>query len=375
LQVANSEFGEGIFIKEDFNGNGEIDPTEDSNFNKRLDGGSLENNVLALIRDNRLVLVSLAGGSNTIDLRGEASVLLDLGFFEVVNGGLPVQKEIQLNNLKTPENLNVQPQTAIVEVDGKFFSSNTDIVSGVIEDTNLVLRKASEKSGKITIFIDAPTLFEQIKILFSQFNNAIAKINNLLTVSSSFEEDGDIQDIRNELTIDPQKKARVLQERNRIIDDLRGRPGNTKATGVSVANTKKKNQQEVAVTAIVKGIKSGLSFPSQNGDENLLRRLSTVGIRTLTDNTFAIDKIEFKRGLEKNTLEVVDLFTNSEAGILPLLAERLENIVLEGRGDLAIKQTKVIIQAGAANILAENFRKFTENSNLGKTVQTLIAVA
>ena len=375
LQVANSEFGEGIFIKEDFNGNGEIDPTEDSNFNKRLDGGSLENNVLALIRDNRLVLVSLAGGSNTIDLRGEASVLLDLGFFEVVNGGLPVQKEIQLNNLKTPENLNVQPQTAIVEVDGKFLSSNTDIVSGVIEDTNLVLRKASEKSGKITIFIDAPTLFEQIKILFSQFNNAIAKINNLLAVSSSFEEDGDIQDIRNELTIDTQKKARVLQERNRIIDDLRGRPGNTKATGVSVANTKKKNQQEVAVTAIIKGIKSGLNFPSQNGDENLLRRLSTVGIRTLTDNTFAIDKIEFKRGLEKNTLEVIDLFTNSEAGILPLLAERLENIVLEGRGDLAIKQTKVIIQAGAANILAENFRKFTENSNLGKTVQTLIAVA
>ena len=375
LQVANSEFGEGIFIKEDFNGNGEIDPTEDSNFNKRLDGGSLENNVLALIRDNRLVLVSLAGGSNTIDLRGEASVLLDLGFFEVVNGGLPVQKEIQLNNLKTPENLNVQPQTAIVEVDGKFFSSNTDIVSGVIEDTDLVLRKASEKSGKITIFIDAPTLFEQIKILFSQFNNAIAKINNLLAVSSSFEEDGDIQDIRNELTIDTQKKARVLQERNRIIDDLRGRPGNTKATGVSVANTKKKNQQEVAVTAIIKGIKSGLNFPSQNGDENLLRRLSTVGIRTLTDNTFAIDKIEFKRGLEKNTLEVVDLFINSEAGILPLLAERLENILLEGRGDLAIKQTKVIIQAGAPTILAENFRKFTENSNLGKTVQTLIAVA
>ena len=375
LQVANSEFGEGIFIKEDFNGNGEIDPTEDSNFNKRLDGGSLENNVLALIRDNRLVLVSLAGGSNTIDLRGEASVLLDLGFFEVVNGGLPVQKEIQLNNLKTPENLNVQPQTAIVEVDGKFFSSNTDIVSGVIEDTDLVLRKASEKSGKITIFIDAPTLFEQIKILFSQFNNAIAKINNLLAVSSSFEEDGDIQDIRNELTIDTQKKARVLQERNRIIDDLRGRPGNTKATGVSVANTKKKNQQEVAVTAIIKGIKSGLNFPSQNGDEKLLRRLSTVGIRTLTDNTFAIDKIEFKRGLEKNTLEVVDLFTNSEAGILPLLAERLENIVLEGRGDLAIKQTKVIIQAGAPNILEENFRKFTENLNRGKTVQTLIAVA
>ena len=375
LQVANSEFGEGIFIKEDINGNGEIDPTEDSNSNKRLDGGSFENNVLALIRDNRLVLVSLAGGSNTIDLREDDSVLLGLGFFEIVNEGLSVQKEIQLNDLKTPENLIVQPQTAIVEVDGKVFSSNTDVVFGVIEDTALWLRQASEKSAKITVFIDAPTFFEQIKILFSQFNNSIEKINDLLAVSNSFEGDGDIQDIRNDLTIDPQKQARVLQERNRIIDDLRGRPGNTQATGISVGNTEKKTQQEVAVTSIVKGIKSGLSFPSQNGGENLLKRLNSVGIRTLTDNTFAIDETEFKRGLEKNTLEVFDLFTNSETGILPLLTERLENIVLEGRGDLAIKQTKVIIQSGTPNILAENFRKFTENLNLGTTVQTLIAVA
>ena len=380
LHVANSEFGAGVYITEDFNGNGEIDPTEDSNSNERLDGGSFENNVLALIRDNRLILVSLAGGSNTIDLREDDSVLLDLGFFEISNKGfsnegLSVQKEIQLNDLNTPENLIVQPQTAIVEVDGEFFSSNTDVVSGVIEDTALLLRQASEKSAKITIFIDAPTFFEQIKILFSQFNNSIAKINDLLAVSNSFEEDSDIQDIRNDLTIDPQKEARVLQERNRIIDDLRGRPGNTQATGISVRNTEKKTQKDVAVTSIVKGIKSGLSFPSQNGDENLLKRLSSIGIRTLTDNTFGLDETEFKRGLEKNTREVFNLFINSETGILPLLAERLENIVLEGRGDLAIKQTKVIIQSGAPNILAENFRKFTENLNLNTTVQTLIAVA
>ena len=380
LHVANSEFGAGVYITEDFNGNGEIDPTEDSNSNERLDGGSFENNVLALIRDNRLILVSLAGGSNTIDLREDDSVLLDLGFFEISNKGfsnegLSVQKEIQLNDLNTPENLIVQPQTAIVEVDGEFFSSNTDVVSGVIEDTALVLRQASEKSAKITIFIDAPTFFEQIKILFSQFNNSIAKINDLLAVSNSFEEDSDIQDIRNDLTIDPQKEARVLQERNRIIDDVRGRPGNTQATGISVRNTEKKTQKDVAVTSIVKGIKSGLSFPSQNGDENLLKRLSSIGIRTLTDNTFGLDETEFKRGLEKNTREVFNLFANSETGILPLLAERLENIVLEGRGDLAIKQTKVIIQSGAPNILAENFRKFTENLNLNTTVQTLIAVA
>ena len=380
LQAANSEFGKGVFIIEDFNGNGKIDSSEDSNSNEQLDGGSIENNVLALIRDNRLVLVSLAGGSNAIDLREDDSVLLDLGFFEIPNEGLsneglPVQKEIQLNDLNTPENLIIQPQPAIVEVDGKFFSSNTDVVSGVIEDTALVLRQASENSAKITIFIDAPTFFEQIKTLFSQFNNSIVKINDLLAVSSTFEEDGDIQDIRNDLAIDPQKEARVLQERNRIIDNLRGRPGNSQATGVSVADTEKNIPQEVAITSIVKAIERGFSFPPQNGDENLLKRLSSIGVRTLNDNTFTLDETELKRGLKKNTLEVFDLFTNSETGILPLLDEKLKNIVLEGRGDLALKQTEVIIQPGTPDVLAANFRKFTENSTLSTTVQTLIAVA
>ena len=375
LQVANSEFGAGIFIIEDLNGNGEIDPTEDTNSNERLDGGSLENRVRALIRDNRLVLVSLAGGSNTIDLRDDNSVLLGLGFFELDDNGLLVQKEIQLNDLINPENLIVQPQTAIVEVDGKFFSSDTDVFSGIIEDSTLVSQQVSETSSKITIFIDAPTFFEQIKNLFKQFNNSISRINDLLAVSNSFKEDGDIQDIRNDLTIEPQKRARVLQERNRIIDGLRGRPGNTQATGISVTNTEKQTPQEVAISSIVKGIQRGLNFPSQNGDENLLSRLSSIGIQTLTDNTFTLDETEFQRGLEKNTLEVFDLFTNAETGILPLLAEILENIVREGRGDLAIKQNEVIIQSGAPNFLAANFRKFTENSNLDTTVQTLIAVA
>jgi hypothetical protein len=238
-----------------------------------------------------------------------------------------------------------------------------------------VLQQVSETSSKITIFIDAPTFFEQIKNLFKQFNNSISRINDLLAVSNSFKEDGDIQDIRNDLTIEPQKRARVLQERNRIIDGLRGRPGNTQATGISVTNTEKQTQQEVAISSIVKGIQRGLNFPSQNGDENLLSRLSSIGIQTLTDNTFSLDETEFQRGLEKNTLEVFDLFTNAETGILPLLAEILENIVREGRGDLAIKQNEVIIQSGAPNFLAANFRKFTENSNLDTTVQTLIAVA
>ena len=129
LKVSNSEFGSGVYIKEDVNGNGEIDPTEDSNGNKRLDGGTFDNNVLALVRDNRLVLVSLAGGSNTIDISEDNNVLLDLGFFEIDGSGRKVQKEIQLNDLERPENLVVQPQTALAEVDGDLFSSDSNILT------------------------------------------------------------------------------------------------------------------------------------------------------------------------------------------------------------------------------------------------------
>ncbi|MCH2298079.1 MAG: flagellar filament capping protein FliD [SAR324 cluster bacterium] len=375
LQLANSEFGSGVFIKEDVNDNGEIDGSEDKNSNDRLDGGTSDHNVLALLRDNRLVLVSLAGGNNTIDLKDDNDVLFELGFFELDSRGAKAQKEIQLNDIERPDNLVVQPQQAMAEVDGKLFRGNSNIVSGAIEDTVLMLRKVSDTASKITIFIDAPTFFAQIKTLFHQFNDSISKLNNLLEGSNTFESDAEIQDIRNELTTETQKRVRIVEERNRIIDDFRGRPGNPRATGVSVANTKKMTQQEVAVTSIVQAIQRGLIFPSQNGDENLLKRLSSLGIRTLTDNTFTIDEEEFARGLEKNTQEVFDLFTNSKTGILPLLSQQLEQIVRDDRGDLVLKKNKLLTQSEAPNALKQNFRKFTENSNLETTVQTLIAVA
>ena len=375
LKVSNSEFGSGVYIKEDVNGNGEIDPTEDSNGNKRLDGGTFDNNVLALVRDNRLVLVSLAGGSNTIDISEDNNVLLDLGFFEIDGSGRKVQKEIQLNDLERPDNLVVQPQTALTEVDGDLFSSDSNILTGSIEHTALLLKQTSKTASKITIFIDAPVFFEQIKTLFKQFNDSISKVNDLLSVNKIFENDGDIQDIRNDLTIEPQKRVRVLEERNRIIDEFRGRPGNPQATGLSVTNTDKRSQQEVAVTSIVQAIERGLTFPSRNGGENLLKRLSSIGIRTLTDNTFTFDETEFERGLEQNTQEVFDLFTNSETGILPLLSGQLKKILQENRGDLDVKKNEVVIRSETTNVLAENFAKFIDVYNLESTVQTLITVA
>jgi len=377
IQTANSEFVPAIFITEDLDGDGELDPDEDVNDNGRLDGGVAETKVLALIKDNRLVLVGLAGGRDRIDLLDSDEVLLNLGFFELNFKGFPVQKEFQFDSedQDLAVNLIQQPQTAKIEIDGKPVFSDTNVFSGVIEDTDLVIKKVSEKAAQINIFIDTETFFTQIKTLFDQFNYSISKINNLLGISRTFAQDGDIQDIRNDLTFKPQERARGLAKRNEDIDALRGRPGNPFATGIKVVNPEKNNPQEVAITSAVQAVKSGITRAFQSQNENLLRRLGSIGIRTLADNTFLLDEREFRRGLNSNTTEIFDLFTNPETGILPNLAERLSIILRDDLGELAIEKNEIVVQSSSPRIQAENFRKLTENNNLGNTTQTLIAVA
>jgi flagellar capping protein FliD len=377
IQRGFSEFVPAIFITEDLDGDGEIDLGEDVNDNGRLDGGTTESKILALIKDNRLILVSQAGGRGQIDLVDNDSVLLDLGFFELNFKGFPVQKEFQFDSEDQDLEVNLikEPQTAKLTIDGKSIFSDTDVFTGVIEDTDVVVKSASEKAAEINILIDAESFLTQIKTLFEQFNNSVSTINDFLGLSRTFARDGDIQDIRNDLTFKPQEKTRVLAKRNEGIDTLRGRPGNPFATGIKVVNTAKNSQQEVAVTSTVQAVKSGITRAFQSDNENLLRRLGSIGIRTLADNTFVLDEREFRRGLDSNTTEIFDLFTNPETGILPSLKERLEIILRDELGELAIEENEIVVQSRSPKVLADNFRKFTENTNLESTIQTLIAVA
>lgn len=376
-QTGNAEFVPAIFITEDLDGDGVLDLGEDVNDNDNLDGGTAETKVRALIKDNRLVLVGLAGGRTFIDLRDDDDVLLGLGFFELNSKGFPIQKELQFDSddQDLTTNLIQEPQTARIEINGKQISSDNNVFSGVIEDTDLIIKQASAKASQINISIDAATFFSQIKTLVGQFNNSITKINDLLGVSRSFKRDGDIQDIRNDLTIKPQAQTRELDQRNETIDNLRGRPGNPFATGVAVGNAEKKSLQEVSVTTAAQSVKAGITKAFQSKDADLSRRLGSIGIKTLEDNTFELDEKEFRRGLDSNTTEVFDLFTNPETGILPTLEEALSIILKDGLGELAFEEAEIRVKSQSPRVLAEKLSKFTENSNLDNTIQTLISVA
>ena len=373
IQIESSEFVSGVFISEDFDGDGVIDLGEDVNDNGQLDGGVDESKVLALIQDNRLILVSMAGGRTQIDLLDNDEVLLGLGFFELNSKGFPIQKEFQFDEDAPGVNLVKQPQTTKIEINGKPVSSDNNVFSGVIEDTELIIKKVSEKTAQINVSIDVTTFYSQIRALLEQFNNSISIINDLLGVSRTFKQDVDIQNLRNDLTFKPQERVRLLEQPNKNIDALRGRPGNPFANGVTVINTEKKNLHEVAVTSAVHSAKSGIIRPFEN--DSLLRRLNSIGIRTLIDNTFKLDEKEFRRGLNSNTTEIFDLFTNPETGILSTLAGTLEVVLRDDFGDLAIEEAEVSAQPQSTVVFAENFRKFTESVNFATKTQTLITVA
>ena len=373
IQIESSEFVSGVFISEDFDGDGVIDLGEDVNDNGQLDGGVDESKVLALIQDNRLILVSMAGGRTQIDLLDNDEVLLGLGFFELNSKGFPIQKEFQFDEDTPGVNLVKQPQTTKIEINGKLVSSDNNVFSGVIEDTELIIKKVSEKTAQINVSIDVTTFYSQIRALLEQFNNSISIINDLLGVSRTFKQDVDIQNLRNDLTFKPQERVRQLEQPNKNIDALRGRPGNPFANGVTVINTEKKNLHEVAVTSAVHSAKSGIIRPFEN--DSLLRRLNSIGIRTLIDNTFKLDEKEFRRGLNSNTTEIFDLFTNPETGILSTLAGTLEVVLRDDFGDLAIEEAEVSAQPQSTVVFAENFRKFTESVNFATKTQTLITVA
>ncbi|MEE9258596.1 MAG: flagellar filament capping protein FliD [Nitrospinaceae bacterium] len=374
LSVPNSESGAGVFITEDVNGNGVLDPSEDANLNDRLDGGTLENRVVANVEHDRLVLRSLAGGSTRIDLIDDDGILLSLGFFETDSKGNPVLKELQFNSLNPPVNLIVEPSQAEIDVEGETFTEDTDIFTDAIEDTEVVIKRASEKTPNISISIDSANTVELIKTFAEQFNNSIRAINEVLSKSLAFDKDPGIQNLRKELAGESLEKTRKANKRNRDLEKVLGRARNPLEVGIDISNAGKNIVQGTAVTAAVRAIRDGMTFPLQSGERKLLSRLTSIGIRTLEDDTLKIDETKLKRALTVNSDEINDLFTDPETGLLPILGSQLSNILKEGSGDIDLKRDEISLRSEIPNILAQQFRSFQENSTFESRVKNLIAV-
>ncbi len=375
ITLQGSEFGAGVFIQEDLNGNGALDASEDANNNQRLDGGVDDTKVIANVRDNRLVFTSTAGSDTKIDLRDDDNILLGLGFFEGDRKGNPVLKERDFDTRNPPVNLIQNPQRAKIEVDGQEVTSTTNTFTNAIADTTLTVKQVSQRKAQIQITFDAAEAVSQIQSLFSQFNDSVGALNNILAEARTFQGDPGIQKIRNALTGEPQEKVRELSERNETIDAVLGPKENQRLIGIEVRNTAKDNVEAEAVTSTAQKLKSGMTLAFKNQEQDLLNQLTSIGIRTLEDDTFAVDADKLKRALEINAEEVSDLFNDSEKGILPVLDKKLSQILASDLEGVDPTRPETSLGSPTSNRVARQLRQFAENSTQTQTVQTLISVA
>ena len=384
ISFSASEFGVGFYFTEDLDGDGKLDSDEDVVDNDRLDGGVLESGVKARVENNRLVLSSLAGGSTRIDLRDNANILLQLGFFELNLKGLPIQKELQFDTDQFIQgvpstNLNIEPRPALVEVDRTFddpetIESDFNEFTNISEDAVVTALQESARKASIQVFFDATNAIDQIKTFVNHFNDSLMRINNVLSQSKEFAQDKEIQNMRNDLTIQPQEKIRMIEKRNEEIDIFRATSENLQGIGFGVVNTKKKMVQELSTSMALADIVGGATSPIFNTTKDVAARLTSAGIRTSDDNTFVIDEPKLKRALEVNAEETLNIFTDEESGVLPLLSQQLENLLKENLGDVDQKINQVAMQTKTPSLPTGKLHKFTEVSRLNQTVKNLITV-
>jgi flagellar capping protein FliD len=132
--------------------------------------------------------------------------------------------------------------------------------------------------------------------------------------------------------------------------------------------------QELSTSMALADIVDGATSPFFNTTKDVAARLTSAGIRTSDDNTFIIDEPKLKRALEVNAEETLNIFTDEESGVLPLLSQQLENLLKENLGDVDQKINQIAMQTKTPSLPTGKLHKFTEVSRLNQTVKNLITV-
>jgi flagellar capping protein FliD len=387
INVLPSEFGPGVFIIEDSDSDGILDVSEDVNNNDRLDGGSDEINLIASIQRNRLVLTSTAEGAAGIELDDDDGILLDIGFFEENSKGRPIVKEREFDfSEKPPVNLNKTGQSALVIIDGSLLESPTLTIKNAVTGVNLEVKKSSTLETEIEVFSDPQDATDLIQNFFAEFNGVVRQINQALTISRVFERDPDIQSIRQELVGDSQDNLRDLNARSENLEGIRPDPLGLRSFGLDIANPDKKVVQELSITNTLQRIRDGVVASFSGLPNETQNRLSSIGIKTVEDNTISVNEANLKRALTTRPQAVAEIFTDTETGLLPALQPGLERILDENIGDIDLKRDNIVIesrnysgvvggfQQNAQTTILQSFRRLLDNTGIEERTQSLIAI-
>ena len=373
IQVSGSQYGSGIFIIEDQNGNGVLDPAEDVNGNQRLDGGTQDHQVTATIQDNRLVLTSQTGGDSAITLSDSDAVLFNLGFFELDASGKSVKKEVQLNG--SGINLVVNGTDAEITIDNETFTSATNVFSDIIAGLTLETRDGVGETIRVTVETSASSAVSQIQSLFLRLNDAITALNDSLAFAQTFAGDFELQSVREELTENSQTGIRAyekLDASRKVINPSNNLPP---SLGLNSVNTDKFSTTELGITRAAQAIRDGLGALFANRGSELFKKLSSVGIKTETDDTISVSIPALTLALESQPDSVLKLFNDTETGILPRLETQLEALLNEDVGRLNFKSARLEALSELDSGAEESFQRAFEKLLLETNTRNLIAIA
>lgn len=373
IQVNGSQHGSGIFIIEDQNGNGVLDPAEDSNGNLRLDGGTQDHRVTATLLENRLLLTSQTGANSTITLDDPDSVLFNLGFFELDAGGFVVRKTVQLNAVGT--NLVTQGTDAAITVGNQSFTSTTNSFSGLFTGITLDLHGSPGETARVTVETDASAAVTQIQSLFLRLNDAITALNDSLAFAQTFARDFELQSVRQELTENSQTRIRTNESRDASRKSVDPKNPVPPSLGLNSVNSEKFSTTERAATRTVRALRNGLGTLFANSGSELFKKLSSIGIKTESDDTIRVDVPALTRALETQPDSVLKLLNDFETGILPLLQVQLESLLIEDVGRLDFKSARLEALSELDTGAGESFQRAFEKLLLETNTRNLIAIA
>ena len=112
-----------------------------------------------------------------------------------------------------------------------------------------------------------------------------------------------------------------------------------------------------------------------NRGNELFKKLSSIGIKTESDDTISVGVPALTLALESQSEDVLKLFNDAETGILPRLQAQLESLLAEDVGRLDLKSARLEALSELDTGTEESFQRAFEKLLLEASIRNLIAIA
>jgi len=276
-----------FYYNEDINGNGVLDGAEDTNTNKRLDGGSNEVGIRAVISGDQLILINQEPADVEIRFKDPDRILERIGFLfrHDATGDVSTNK---LND-QTQE-----PQKAELSVNGLDYTST---MNRFVEDgSGLMLTLKKTGTSDVKVDSDPDPGLSQIVRFSVSYNSALEFINEIIRQNGAISNNIRLQTIQSDtvrafFTAPPEAKGNF----NSVSD-----------IGIKSSSREPTSVNQLTYENLPERQKDALSLPGPGGN-SLFGQTDRIGINSAKNFTINLDKNKVKQSLVSDSASAGDL--------------------------------------------------------------------